>query len=318
MECSIFISKPIILANDLFNLHAQCVENILSHITDRKVTKSISLSASYGLTAVQKLKKTLNMLPANSYRRGIFAAAPAPYTSDKEVFFELAKKSASEGSASLKYFAEHLDEVFPTSSLMGLPNGSLCFAAHEIGALGPHGCYLDLDCATHNAFSAAVTHVKLNRLDDFVVYGFCHTAERFFAKSASEVIRASLRSTLGGYAVYGSADAKKIEDPVAEIKNIQCAVPIRCFLQSKLKKYDLILLSCPLEEVVQDFFRLFKGTPVVDVYAQAAYLSEMAGVLEISMAKKLEVSKEVKINALCLIVCVNPWEMVSSLEFILK
>ncbi|MCX6125563.1 MAG: hypothetical protein NTV34_12575, partial [Proteobacteria bacterium] len=220
MHLDIFVSRAsIVTSRGLgffeLSLDTQPELKVDRFLPDRKVGKTLSSAACWGLASINALKDDLKLLPhLDPYRRGLFVAAPPPYTSDKCSYNESILESSKNLTDPLQVFGRIFDAASPTTALMGLPNGLTCFGARILDARGPHGTYVGREASVHTAVSAAVTHLRLGRIDNFIVAGFVNTSEEFFTESLFDFLNKKSgvpipRTCTGGFASFLSS---RIED----------------------------------------------------------------------------------------------------------
>ena len=198
MSPKAYLSRPVVLST--FGQDIEALDKASSRqmkpdnfITDRKVLKSVSHAAAWGLASLCLVKQQItpagvesNTIESSPFRAGLFAAAPAPYTTDKGSYFEPLSGAAKIPATALKTFGQIFDQAAPTTAIMGLPNGPMCFAGKLADARGPHGTYVQRECSSHQALAAGLVNLKMGRLDHFFVYGFADTNEYFYKKSLAE------------------------------------------------------------------------------------------------------------------------------------
>ena len=142
-------------------------------LSDRRMLKAVSKRDSYGLAAIENLKKERGFSDYDTYRIGMYVGAPPSSTDDHGNYLDAVVKSRqSDGTYKEADFGQHCMQSRPTTLLLGLPNNVLCYGSIIMDARGPNNNYTSAEISSHLAIQAAVRNLKMNRVDGAIAGGY--------------------------------------------------------------------------------------------------------------------------------------------------
>lgn len=170
-------------------------------LTDRRMLKAVSRRDSFGLAAIENLKKVVSLSEYDTYRVGMYVGAPPSSTDDHQNYLQAVRQSKSaDGSYHEAEFGAQCMQSRPTTLLLGLPNNVLCYGSIIMDARGPNNNYTSAETSAHVAVQAAARNIKMGRIDGAVAGGYTEHTDQ---------VRFEMHKAHGWIAPEGSSSAER-------------------------------------------------------------------------------------------------------------
>ncbi len=150
---------------------------VLPHLEDKKVMKSVSRRDGYGLVALTRCKNDTKKAGTtwnyDSNKIGLFVGAPTSSSKDNESYMgSVLETKDANGNYQDGNFGKTYASSKPTTLLVGLPNNVLCHGAILLDAKGPNSNYTSTSISSHLAVMYGAEDIQNDKLDTCFVGGY--------------------------------------------------------------------------------------------------------------------------------------------------
>lgn len=146
------------------------------YLANKRNLKAVSSIDSYGLVAIDLLKKNIGeefIGSIDPFKKGVFVGATSSSTDDNRNYLDIHREAlANETMPAIHAFGDKCMTARPNTLLIGLPNNVLCYGSIIMDAMGPNSNYVSSEISSFLALEQAANALDRGDIDAAIAGGF--------------------------------------------------------------------------------------------------------------------------------------------------